>query len=180
MQILITILMVVAIAVAAILIIGTLITFLVERSPYQSMFLRGSVPNPSPDGFHPGLAHVLLDKKIPWLGKSFDPKTQTGFNIFTPTGARILKTITASYSKFSQNSDGTTNAYYFKTYIEKGKKDTELDVIKLDYGFPENPWIIRIILDEIVAISSNSYLGKIHVKFLPGFFVTIGYFGLQK
>ena len=179
MSILFNILLYVAIAVVAILVVGTLITFIVERSPYQAMFANGKVPNPSPIGFCPGTAHVLLDKQTPWLGKSFDPQSQIGFNIFTPTGARILKTATPSYSKFGLNSDGTTNAYFFKNYVGKGKKDKDTDVIKLDYNAPENPWIIRIILDEIVAISPSSYLGKIHVKFLPGFFVTIGYFGLK-
>ena len=180
MQILFSILLYFAVVIVLIVILGLLTTFLVERSPYQAMFVRGTVPNPSPDGFHPGIAHVLLDKQTPWLGKSFDRERQIGFNIFTPAGARILKSATPSYSKFSLNPDGTTNAYYFKTYVGKGKKDANTDVIKLDYSSSENPWIIRIILDEIVAVTPDSYLGKIHVKFLPGFFVTVGYFGLRK
>ena len=179
MSILINIVLYAALFLAAVLVIGALITFIVERSPYQAQFVAGQIPSQPPAGFCPGTAHVLLDKQTPWLGKSFDPRTQIGFNIFTPTGARILKTATPSYSRFDLNTDATTNAYYFKTYVGKGIKDTETDVIKLDYSASENPWIIRIILDEIVAIGPNEYLGKIHVKFLPGFFVTIGYFGLK-
>lgn len=179
MQILLYILLFIALTILLILIIGSLITFLVERSPYQKQFVEGRVPYPGPNNFYPGLPHVLLDKKTPWLGKSFNRDTQTGFNIFTPTGARILKIATPFYSRFSLNPQGNTNAYYFKTWTGKGKKDIETDVIKLDYSDPENPFLIRIILDEIVEIAPNNYLGKIHVKMLPGFYVTIGYFGLQ-
>jgi len=180
MQILFGILIYFAVVIVAIVILGLLNTYLVERSPYQAKFVQGTVPNPLPDGFYPGIAHVLMDKQTPWLGKSFDRERQIGFNVFTPAGAQILKSATRSYTKFSLNSDGTTNAYYFKTYVGKGKKDVNTDVIKLDYSSPENPWIIRIILDEIVAVAPDSYLGKIHVKFLPGFFVTVGYFSLRK
>ena len=177
---LLTVLLYIAIAVAVIFVLGSLITFLVERSPYHRMFVEGQVPNALPDGFHPGEAHVLLDKKTPWLGKSFDCKKNIGFNVFTPLGARILKFFSPLYQKFSLTEESNTRAYYFKTYTGKGKKDSNIDVFKLDYDSPENPLWIRIILDEIVEIAPQQYLGKIHVKLLPGYFVTIGYFGLQK
>ena len=180
MQTLSTILIIIAVALTAILILGSLITFLVERSPYQSMFVRGELPDPVPQGFYPGMPHLLLDKKTPWLGKFFDQQTQTGLNIFTPLGASILKVATPLYRRFDLNPDGNTKAYYFKTYAGKGKKDAETEVIKLDYNSAENPWLIRIILDEIVSIAPHKYLGKVHVKVLPGFYVTIGYFGLQR
>lgn len=180
MSLLFSLVFYVAIAVVAILLIGALITFLSERSPYQKMFAHGKLPNPAPQGFHPGQPHVLLDKKTPWLGKSFDSQAQIGFNIFTPVGASILKIATPLYQKFSANTDGNTRAYYFRTYTGKGKKDAKTDVFKLDYDAAENPFLIRIILDEIVEIAPQQYLGKIHVKFLPGFFVTVGYFGLRQ
>ncbi len=164
--------------IAAILIIGLLVTALVERSPYQKMFVQGRVPD-SLDGFHPGAAHVLLDKQTPWLGKQFDQRRQIGFNVFTPLGAQILKFASPFYRKFSVNEEGNTRAYYFKTWVGKGKKDSHLNVFKLDYDMPENPRFIRVILDEVVEIAPQQFLGKIHVKFLPGFFVTIGYFGLK-
>jgi len=167
--------------VAAILILGSLVTFLVERSHYHQTFVQGRVPNPLPQGFHPGKAHVLLDKQVPWLGKSFDRGQQLGFNIFTPLGAKILKIASPFYPKFTVNEEGNTRAYYFKTWVGKGKKDTSVDVLKLDYAaMRENPLFIRIILDEVVEIAPQQYLGKIHVKLLPGFFVTIGYFGLTE
>lgn len=176
-----TILLSAALIVVVILMLGSLVTLLVERSPYHQVFVQGRVPNPLPDGFHPGMAHVLLDKQTPWLGKQFDRTQQVGFNIFTPLGAKILKLASPLYRKFSLNEEGNTRAYYFKTWVGKGKKDVNVDVLKLDYAaVPENPLSIRIILDEVVEIAPQQYLGKIHVKLLPGFFVTIGYFGLTE
>jgi hypothetical protein len=177
---LLAVLLYVAIAVAAILVIGSLTTFFIERSPYQRTFVAARAPDPLPDGFHPGEAHVLFDKQTPWLGKSFDAKNQIGFNIFTPLGARILKFASPLYRKFSVNEEGNTRAYYFKTSVGKGKKDVDTDVFKLDYDMPENPFWIRAILDEVVEIAPQEYLGKIHVRLLPGFFISIGYFGLRK
>ncbi|MGH9845679.1 MAG: hypothetical protein ACREEM_43780, partial [Blastocatellia bacterium] len=61
----------------------------------------------------------------------------------------------------------------------KGKKDVNTDVFKLDYDLPENPFWIRAILDEVVETTPREYLGKIHLKVLPGFWISIGYFGLR-
>lgn len=180
MSLLLSLLFYLVSAVAVILVAGTFITFLVERSPYHKQFVQGRVPTPAPQGFYPGMAHVLFDKPVPWLGKSFDSAGQLGFNIFTPLGVRILKVFSPLYRRFNLNAEGNTNAYYFKTRTGQGKKDAQTQVIKLDYDAPENPLFIRIILDEIVEIAPQQYLGKIHVKTLPGFYVTIGYFGLQK
>lgn len=180
MSLLLSLLFYLAVAIVVILVVGTFITFLVERSPYQKQFVQGRIPTPAPQGFYPGMAHVLFDKPVPWLGKSFDSTGQFGFNIFTPLGARILKVFSPLYRRFNRNAEGNTNAYYFKTRTGQGKKDPQTEVIKLDYDAPENPLFIRIILDEIVEIAPQQYLGKIHVKMLPGFYVTIGYFGLRK
>jgi hypothetical protein len=117
---------------------------------------------------------------VPWLGKSFDSANNLGCNIFTPTGAKLLKLMTPFYKLFSTNAEGNTRAYNFRTRAEAGLKDTDLDVIKLDYNTPENPFLIRIILDEIVEIASEQFLGKVHLKVFPGFYSTIGYFGLKK
>jgi hypothetical protein len=78
------------------------------------------------------------------------------------------------------DQEGHTRAYYFKTYVGKGEKDGDTDVFKLDYDMPENPFWIRAILDEVVEISPGRYLGKIHVKVLPGVYVSVGYFGLKE
>ena len=56
----------------------------------------------------------------------------------------------------------------------------QIDTFKLDYASPENPFLIGIILDEIVETAPQEYLGKVHMKVVPGYYATIGFFGLRK
>ena len=78
------------------------------------------------------------------------------------------------------NNDGNTDAYYFKTSTGRGLKDQDTTVFKLDYDSPENPFLIRIILDEMVEVGPQEFLGKVHMKVFPGYYATIGFFGLKK
>jgi hypothetical protein len=157
-----------------------LITFLAGQSARQKQFVEGKLPQPAPDGFYKGSAYMLGNGPVPWLGKSFEAANNVGFNIFTPGGASLLKIMTPFYKLFRKNSDGNTDAYYFKTSASPGFRDKEIDTFKLDYDRSENPFLIRIILDEIVETAPQEYLGKVHMKVFPGYYATIGFFGLRK
>lgn len=154
------------------------VTYIVQKSIYQKDFLRGKSNLPS-DGFYKGTPLVLGIKKSNWQGKAFANHI-SGFNIFHEKGIQILSIITPFYSKFSKNEDGTYSAYNFKTYIAKGIREEDKDVIKLDYNLKENPFFIRVIMDEIVEVAKNEYMGKIHLRVFPGFYITLGYFRLRK
>lgn len=155
------------------------VTFLVSRSERQKEFVAGTVPA-GPDGFYKGTAYLLGGGPVPWLGKSFERENARGFNIFTPNGASLLRILTPFYKLFRKNADGNTVAYYFKTSTGSGFRDNDIDTFKLDYDSPENPFLIRIILDEIVETAPEEYLGKVHMKVFPGYSATIGFFGLRK
>ncbi|MEK7505934.1 MAG: hypothetical protein AAB597_03530, partial [Patescibacteria group bacterium] len=115
-------------ALAAIL-FGFFRTYQMEGSDNQVAFLKGSMPNPLPDGFHMG---SVSGPKVSWLGKKFEASKQTGINIF-------------------KNKDGGQKEKYpFKTYIGKGVRDKEIEVLKIDYNVPENPFWLRYSLDEVV------------------------------
>ena len=158
----------------------SLLSYLVRTSERQRQFeTADGLPQP-PDGFYKGTAHLLGGGPVPWLGKSFVRTEELGFNIFTPAGASMLKVLTPLYKLFEVNADGTTRAFNFRTSRGTGLKDTAIQVIKLDYDSPENPFLIRIILDEIVQTAPGEYLGKVHMKVFPGYFATIGFFGLRK
>lgn len=167
-------------AVVVWLLFWSLVSFFVNRSRYNQKFSEGIAPDLPPQGFYKGTAHILFDKPVPWLGKSFDSANQLGFNIFTPLGAKLLKVMTPLYKRFGVNKDGNTDAFYFKTRTEPGLKDPQLNVIKLDYDSRGNPVLIRVILDEIVEVAPDEFLGKIHLKVFPQFYSTIGYFSLKK
>jgi hypothetical protein len=169
-----------AVLVAIWLAFWTLVTKIVEGSGRQKQFRQGTLPFEPPGGFFRGLAYMLGDQKTPWLGKSFDPANRTGINVFTPKGASILKTLTPTYKLFQKNPEGNTEAYFFKTTTGPGIKDTEQQVFKLNYDSPENPFIVRNVLDEIVEIAPEQFLGKVHVKVFPGYYATIGFFGLRR
>ncbi len=156
------------------------VTFLVGRSARQTEFLAGKPPTEAPKGFYKGTAYLLGGGPVPWLGKSFEPEKNVGFNIFTPRGVGLLRVMTPFYKLFRVNADGNTDAYYFKTSMGRGFRDKEIDTFKLDYDSPENPFLIRIILDEIVETAPNEFLGKVHMKVFPGYRATIGFFGLRK
>lgn len=156
------------------------ISFAVANSARQNDFVKGAAPAEAPDGFYRGSAYLLGSRPVPWLGKSFESANARGFNIFTPKGASLLKILTPFYKLFRLNADGNTDAYYFKTGIGPGLKDKAIDVFKLDYDSPENPFLIRIILDEMVEIAPREFLGKVHMKVFPGYYATIGFFGLKR
>jgi hypothetical protein len=170
----------VVIAVAVWLGYFGLLTYLVGKGRRQREFMNGALPSEPPDGFYRGSAYLLGNASVPWLGKSFEAGNSKGFNIFTPTGATLLKLLTPFYKLFRINADGNTDAYYFNTSTGPGFREKGIDTFKLDYDSPENPFLIRIILDEIVEIAPQEFLGKVHVKVFPGYFATIGFFGLKR
>ena len=158
----------------------SLLNYLSSKSHWQEKFVNGSLPEPPPNGFYTGSAYLLGNRRVPWLGKSFESANNKGFNIFTPQGASLLKIMTPLYKLFRKNGEGNTDAYYFKTSCGPGFKDMQIETFKLDYASPENPFLIRIILDEIVETAPEEYLGKVHMKVFPGYYATIGFFGLRK
>ena len=174
------ILLSIAAALAVWLAFWSVVSFFVNRSAYHKQFVDGRVPQSAPKGFYQGTAHIFFDKRTLWLGKSFVPGDDLGFNIFMPKGAALLKIMMPLYKKFSVNDRGDTDAFYFRTRTAAGLKDKTIEVIRLDYTGPENPFPIRIILDEIVEIAPEQFLGKIHLKVFPRLYSTIGYFGLKK
>ncbi len=167
-------------AVALWLVFWMLVTLLVGKSRRQTDFIAGSAPTEPPSGFYRGSAYLLGNRPVPWLGKSFESEDEKGFNIFTPKGASMLKVLTPLYKLFRLNADGNTDAYYFKTSTGPGFRDKDIRVFKLDYDSAENPFLIRIILDEMVEVGPEEFLGKVHMKVFPGYFATIGFFGLRK
>jgi hypothetical protein len=167
-------------ALAVWLAFWSLVSYFVNRSHYHKQFVAGNLPQTVPDGFYQGTAHIFFDRQTPWLGKSFVATDNLGFNIFMAKSASLLKIMMPLYKKFSRNRNGDTDAFYFQTRTETGLKDKQTEVIKLDYDAPENPFPIRIILDEIVEVAPEQFLGKIHLKVFPRFYSTIGYFGLKK
>lgn len=144
--------------VAAMFMLAEYLTWRTGSGPRARIFARGRAPNPVPNGFYRGSAGYTGS----WKGKTFNPAASRGINVFGANG--------------KDNSE----QYPFKTYGGKGLQDSSLDVLKIDYDLPENPLWIRSILDEIVEVQPGEYLGKIHLRLVPGMPFTVGYFELKQ
>lgn len=133
------------------LFLGFIRIWQVQNSPNQKLFISGKVPNPLPNGLYKG----SVSFKTSWQGKKFDATSSTGLNLIDDK-----------------------EKYPFKTYTGKGLQDKNLDVLKIDYNIPQNPFWLKFILDEIVETSPGKYLGKVHINFF-GFPFSVGYFRLK-
>lgn len=127
-------------------------------SPRQKIFIKGTIPHNLPDGFYKG---SVPGYELVWVGKEFDRENQTGINVLSIRGK-------------------TSKRYPFKMYIDKGIHDKNLGVIKIDYNISQNPVWLRPILDEIVQTDTNTYLGKVSLRLIPGFPFSLGFFYLKK
>lgn len=158
MRILALIAVVIGLPLAAIILAGSILTYRTQHHSAQEKFMRGRVDLLPPDGFYQG---AVTGYSGSWQGKTFSAGSNSGKNVFKKNETRVEK-------------------YPFRTYIAAGIQDSSLQVIKIDYNLAGNPWWLRRILDEIVATAPGTYLGKIHIRILPGVTVSVGYFSLQK
>ena len=141
-----------------ILLIGVARTFQVGHGPQHLAFLRGQVPTALPNGFYRGSVGGRHGR---WQGKSFSVATARGINIF------------------ATKEGGVRESQPFKFYVGKGIQQHSLDVIKIDYDLPENDLWIRPLLDEIVQIAPDMYLGKLYYRLNAHTYFALGYFELQ-
>lgn len=149
-----------------IIVLGTLVWLFVrshqtEAKPEQAEFKKGKVPAVQPDGFLKGSVPGRTTVPGGWMGKTFAAAENTGRNVFEKNGVR-------------------TEKYPFKTYVTKGLRDPELQVLAIDYDIPGNSFWLKWVLDEIVETAPGTYLGKAHLRILPGIPFTITFFRLDR
>jgi hypothetical protein len=157
------------------------------------MFRLGEPPDPPIDGptkgilvtpVMPRLAEVpfrgLSEAWMPWVGKRFDPSTQTGDNLLRPSARMPSRILWRNYRP-EDAGDGRLAAFKFRTYASPGTLDTDRQTMKIDYDSEENPgFLIRDILDELVQIVPGAYLGKVLVRRTRGAsWRLLGYFALH-
>ncbi len=134
---------------------GVYQTYRIEHQTNQKLFLSGTLPSPLPNDFYKGNQFTGLGDS--WRGKVFDSSTQRGINKF-----------------------GDGERFVFQTYPAQGLRDKHLQVLRIDYNQKGNPWWLHFIVDEVVQIEPDHYLGKVHVRVIPGLVFTLSYFELQK
>jgi hypothetical protein len=158
----------------------------------DALYRTGSVPDPLPDGFLRGrlltmslsgpsdaMIRRIAGLWMPWLGKKFDLATSEGVNVLLPSAKAPMKVLWPSYEPEAVFVD-RIEAFPFRNRVAPGAADPDLDVYKIDYDFDANPgFLIRRILDELVEVDDDVYLGKILLRW-RGSFKPIGYFSLER
>jgi hypothetical protein len=148
-----------ALPIAAVTVYGMVRTHNTERDPLQREFANGRIPAPALEGLYQG---SLPGREVPWKGKKFHTAAGTGINIF-------------------RKADGSIEERYpFRTHVGRGAKDKRLDVLKIDYDIPGNPFWLRRILDEVVEVAPGRLVGKVHVRWILGMKFTFAFFKLEK
>jgi hypothetical protein len=77
------------------------------------------------------------------------------------------------------DSSKTYRAFAFRTYVAPGLVDSDRSVLKIDYHLKENPSLtVRRVLDELVQIDDDLFLGKAHLHWWWGAWQTVACFTL--
>lgn len=144
----------------------------------NKLFRNGTPPEPLLDGRYqgelialdlaPGLIQLfqsITASWMPWLGKRFDASDERGDNIFAQDSYLLARLFNPFYRGFVTDKPGTYRGFAFRTYMAPGLIDTDRTVLKIDYDLKDNPALtVRRVLDELVQIDDNLYLGKAHVR----------------
>jgi hypothetical protein len=102
---------------------------------------------------------------MPWLGKTFDASRRRGDNIFTQDSYLLARLFNPFYGGFRTDKPGTYRGFAFRTYMAPGLTDPDRQVLKIDYDLKDNLALtVRRVLDELVQVEDNLYLGKAHVR----------------
>ncbi len=152
-----TILKIVVLILVVILVGMFLRTMQLTTSSDEKEFSAGTATE-TPNGLYAGSA---AGPTFTWLGKRFDASKGTGINVFSNT------------------TNSTTDKYPFVFSKAQGVHNN-MQVIAIDYNLPQNPWYLRLVLDEIVATAPGYYLGKLQLRIIPGYPFTMTFFRLSK
>ncbi len=152
------VIVVVIFLVSVALLLGYGRTYVVERQPEQAEFTKGVADLSALDGEYSGVAHGYLGS---WQGKTIFQDTKSGINRFL-------------YGETIEQK------YPFGLSLQKALRDANKDVIVLDYNQKGNPWWLKYIVDEMVEVGPQHYLGKVHARITSDLVFTLGYFSLTK
>lgn len=157
----------------------------------NALFHMGTPPTTELDGPTDGILVTVTPSQLgdtvartffalhaPWKGKVFYPKTSTGINLMTTPFSLVAKLPWPFYSM--KDRPGGKLAFDFKTFVEPGVDDPDIDVFVIDYkDVASNPkLLVRSVRDELVELVPGVFLGKIMVKTKSGY-TKLGFFALR-
>ena len=160
----------------------------------NEIFRSGSPPNPPLSGGYAGqlvaldvapglnqLIEMITARWMPWKGKCFDAGQANGDNIFTRDSLMLAHIFWPLYRDYKDESAERYRAFTFQTHLAPGLANPDRQVLKLDYNLEGNPSLsVRRVLDELVQVDTDLYLGKAHLKWWWGNWQLVAYFSLAK
>jgi hypothetical protein len=109
------------------------------------------------------LCHWVAGRWLPWEGKVFHRVGTYGDNILDKPSYGLAHFLFPS-SVLKPDTPTTYRAFDFRLVVGPGVVGSA-PVLKLDYDQPTNPgFIVRQVLDELVAISDDVYLGRAFIR----------------
>ncbi len=131
------------------------------RGPMRGRFVASTIGHHLDPAFE-----ALTSMWLPWKGKTFDPDAADGRNLFT-AGARRMMRLTLPKYRTVDEPDGLCGAFRFITSTGPSAFTAGVEVLRIDYrDVPENPaWPVRKVLDELVTIEDDRYLGQALMEF---------------
>jgi hypothetical protein len=149
------------------------------RAPLEGRY-RGELITPSLHPVLDALGRALTGWWLPWQGKTFSAAAQTGDNIFSSDGRLLARLVWPFYRGDVPDGPGRVRALRFRTYSGSSALDPAQNVLKIDYDWEVNPrLIVRAVLDELVQVEADYYLGKALLRRRPGRYVCAAYFALS-
>lgn len=131
--------------------------------------------HPLPDA----LLRTVAAWQMPWLGKRFNAKDETGDNLLANSARWPIKLIWPLYG--TRSGAGNRVAFDFETRVEPGAVEPSVDVLVIDYApIESNPsLVIRRIRDELVEIVDGAHLGRVLWHQGDDRYTNIAYFALR-
>jgi hypothetical protein len=160
----------------------------------HAVFRMGSVPASPLEGRYRGqlvtttvlspldsFGRIMSRLYMPWLGKRFHAESHTGDNVFKE-GMRFWGHLYwPRYHGYRSYGRDMLTAFPFRTSIGPGVLDPDVQTLKLDYNDSRNPgFIVRDVLDELVQVTGNYYLGKAYIRRPGESYRLVAFFALQK
>ena len=155
----------------------------------RQTFLKGSLPR-NLNGFYKGklaqfipgnisefLRGIIANFWLPWHGKTFYNQQNRGDNIL-PSYIKPFIRLRFGDKPITQEEGTIIHVFPFKTAIKRSIKDN-LKILQLNYNLPQNPPQIRNVVDELVCIGKDDYLGKAYIKEGKGVRL-VAFFSLEK
>jgi hypothetical protein len=161
-------------------------------SGLDALFRAGRAPAP-PNGDYAG--EMLLTRTLPpldalvraldrrglwWLGKAFDAAGERGENRWDRRFRIATCVLWPLYRGLRDDPVGEVRGFSFRTRTGPGVRDPDRSVLKIDYAAEPNPLAVRRVLDELVQVGPEYYLGKAHLRLPGGRWHTVAFFALSQ